>query len=158
MALPSWLHGQAAQLTQNLYLEWMKSMLGRQQQMQSAYFQRALDCASGGETIPPPVDLLTSYRSGLSDVLPHLELVRLDQDQRRLIFNSAGAEVPYEELSAGEKELAFLVGQIDRFGVRDGLFLLDEPELHLNPELLRGWLDYLRGTVRHGQAWVATHS
>jgi hypothetical protein len=61
-------------------------------------------------------------------------------------------------LSGGERELAFLLGQIDRFGVRDGLFLLDEPELHLNPELLRGWLDYLRSTVKTGQAWVATHS
>ena len=69
-----------------------------------------------------------------------------------------GQRTAYEALSGGERELAFLLGQIDRFGVRDGLVLLDEPELHLNAELLRGWLDYLRSTVRNGQAWVATHS
>ena len=122
------------------------------------YHQGALDAARNHEEIPPPEDPLGSYRVGLAQVLPHLQFVRLDHERRRLIFDSAGTEVPYEELSGGERELAFLVGQLDRFGLRDGLFLLDEPELHLNPELLRGWLDYLRGTVATGQAWVATHA
>ncbi len=158
MTLPDWIKGQAAQLTQNLYLEWMRSMLGRQQRLQGEYYQEALAAANDGRSIAAPGDLLAGYRQGLAEVLPHLQFVRLDQERRRLIFDSAGEELTYEELSGGERELAFLVGQIDRFGVRDGLFLLDEPELHLNAELLRGWLDYLRGTVRNGQAWVATHS
>lgn len=156
--VPDWLKQQASQMTQNLYLEWMRSMLGRQQRLQSEYFQRAQQAARAGEAVPPPEDPLAHYRAGLAQVLPHLRFVRLDQDARRLVFDSAGLELPYEELSGGERELAFLVGQIDRFGLRDGLFLLDEPELHLNPELLRGWLDYLRSTVGSGQAWVATHS
>ncbi|MFN8133113.1 MAG: AAA family ATPase [Solirubrobacteraceae bacterium] len=157
-SLPDWLKNQAAQLTQNLYLEWMRSMLGGQQRLQAEYYQQALAAQKSGEAAPPPHDPLEGYRDGLQQVLPHLRLVRLDHETRRLIFDSAGAEVPYEELSGGERELAFLVGQLDRFGMRDGLFLLDEPELHLNPELLRGWLDYLRSTVDEGQAWVATHS
>jgi hypothetical protein len=156
--VPQWLKQQAAQMTQNLYLEWMRSMLGRQQRLQSEYFQEAMTAHRQGGTPPPPVDPLDSYRTALNQVLPHLRFLRLDQEARRLIFDSSGSPLPYEELSGGERELAFLIGQIDRFGVRDGLFLLDEPELHLNPELLRGWLDYLRSTVGAGQAWVATHS
>lgn len=156
--LPAVLKQQAAQLTQNLYLEWMRSMLGAQQRFQAEYFQSALDAGKKGLGISAPPDPLATYRDGLAQVLPHLRFVRLDHDTRRLVFDSAGSEVAYEELSGGERELAFLVGQLDRFGMRDGLFLLDEPELHLNPELLRGWLDYLRGTITSGQAWVATHS
>lgn len=156
--LPDWLKQQASQATQNLYLEWMRSMLGRQQRQQSDYYQRALEAQRAGTPVPLPDDPLAGYRVALEQVLPHLRFVRLDQESRHLIFDSSGTELTYEELSGGERELAFLIGQIDRFGVRDGLFLLDEPELHLNPELLRGWLDYLRSTVDTGQAWVATHS
>lgn len=156
--IPGWLKQQAAQLTQNLYLEWMRALLGAQQREQSAFYQRALEAKAQGHEVPPPDDPFDSYRAGVAEVLPHLRFERLDQDMRRLIFNSAGTSIPYEQLSGGERELAFLVGQIDRFGLKDGLFLLDEPELHLNAELLRGWLEYLRRTVETGQAWVATHA
>ena len=158
LRLPQWLKQQASQVTQNLYLEWMRSMLGRQQRLQSDYYQAALAAKRSGDDIAAPTDPLSAYRAGVQQVLPHLHFIRLDQESRRLIFDSAGKELPYEELSGGERELAFLIGQLDRFGLRDGLFLLDEPELHLNPELLRGWLDYLRSTIGNGQAWVATHS
>jgi len=36
--------------------------------------------------------------------------------------------------------------------------LVDEPELHLNPDLLRIWLAFLRDTILDGQVWFATHS
>jgi hypothetical protein len=38
------------------------------------------------------------------------------------------------------------------------LFLLDEPELHLNADLIRSWVAYLTSTVTSGQIWLATHS
>lgn len=152
-----WIRRQAAILTQNLYIEWMRSMLAQQQRMQSEYFQRAQEAKRTGEAIPEPEDFLDDYRAALLQVLAHLEFLRLDHERRRLIYNSAGVELPYEDLSGGERELAFLVGQIARFGIRRGLFLLDEPELHLNAALLRGWLEYLRGAVETGQVWIATH-
>lgn len=33
-----------------------------------------------------------------------------------------------------------------------------EPELHLNADLVRAWVSYLKGTVKTGQIWIATHS
>jgi len=123
------------------------------------YYQQGQDAKrAGAENAPLPEDFLAGYSDALQRVMPHLTFVRLDPQQRRLIYNSSGAELPYEELSGGERELAFLVGQIERFGVRDGVFLLDEPELYLNAELLRGWLDYLREAVGDGQVWIATHA
>lgn len=156
--LPNWVKNQAAQATQNLYLQWMREMLGRQQRAATSYYNAALEAAREGRAVPEPNDSLAQYRADLLQVLPHLIFQRLDHERRQLFFDSAGVNLPYEQLSAGERELAFLVGQIDRFGVRDGLFLLDEPELHLNSELLRGWVEYLRSKVGTGQAWIATHA
>jgi len=50
------------------------------------------------------------------------------------------------------------VGQIERFQLRHGILLLDEPELHLNPDLLRNWVAFLRDTIVTGQVWISTHS
>jgi AAA domain, putative AbiEii toxin, Type IV TA system/Protein of unknown function (DUF4435) len=61
-------------------------------------------------------------------------------------------------LSGGEREVAFLTGQLLRFQLRRGLLLLDEPELHLNAELLERWLRWAAETVTEGQVWIATHS
>jgi energy-coupling factor transporter ATP-binding protein EcfA2 len=155
---PQWARQQAAIATQNLYLDWMRAMLGAQQRLQSEFLEAAQRAEREGRPQPKPGDPLDSYRAALKRVLPHLQFVRLDQQLRRLIYDSAGAELPYEDLSGGERELAFLVGQIERFGIRQGLFLLDEPELHLNTELLRRWLDYLRTVTETGQVWIATHS
>lgn len=61
-------------------------------------------------------------------------------------------------MSGGEREIAFLIGQIERFQLRRGLLLLDEPELHLNPDLVRLWVSFLSDTIDEGQVWIATHS
>jgi hypothetical protein len=102
-----WIRRQAAILTQNLYIEWMRSMLAQQQRMQSDYFQRAQEAKRNGEGIPEPEDFLDDYRAALLQVLPHLEFVRLDHESRRLIYNSAGVELPYEDLSAASVSLRF---------------------------------------------------
>jgi hypothetical protein len=83
---------------------------------------------------------------------------RPDQEQRTLTFNAGGAELAYHELSGGEREVAFLVGQLLRFRLTRGLLLVDEPELHLNAELLERWLAWVQDSIADGQVWLATHS
>jgi len=156
---PQWRRNQAALLTQNLYVQWVRALLGEQQRQRDQLYDKGLAARGRGEdSMEPPVEFMGNYAKALQKVLPHLRFVRIDHRQRELIFDSAGVELPYEELSGGERELAFLVGQVERFGMRDGLFLLDEPELHLNSELLRGWLSYLQDAIGAGQAWIATHA
>lgn len=156
--LPAVLRQQAAALTQNLYVDWIRSLLGAQQRRQTAYYQEAIEAYRSGEVPPRPADPSSEYRESVAAILPHLRFSHLDQDERKLMFASGGTEIAFDELSAGEREIAFLAGQLNRFDVKDGLFLLDEPELHLNPDLVRRWLDYLRANLGRGQAWIATHS
>ena len=73
----------------------------------------------------------------LQKVLPHVVFTGVDSKKRTLLFDTTGLELSFDQLSGGEREIAFLIGQIDRFGLRQGLFLLDEPELHLNADLIR---------------------
>jgi predicted ATPase len=155
---PQVMRQQAAQATQNLYIEWMRSLLADQQRRHQDFVEEVRKAQLAGNESPRLTDPLDSYRESLNSVLPHLEFVRLHPSEHRLIYNSAGHELPYEQLSGGERELAFLVGQMERFGIKDGLFLLDEPELHLNAELLQRWLGFLRSSISSGQVWIATHS
>jgi hypothetical protein len=158
LRLGTFLRQQASVLTQNMYSDWLRWMLAAALRAQSEYMAIAKTAHRESRTIPPPQDLLADFSDALQGVLPHLRFLRLDQDQRTLYFDSSGTELRYESLSGGEREIVFQIGQIERFQLRNGLLLIDEPELHLNPELLRRWLKYLRDTVETGQVWIATHS
>lgn len=103
-------------------------------------------------------DHFGAYKSAIKKVLPHLVFTGVDSKKRALLFDTTGMELSFYHLSGGEREIAFLIGQIDRFQLKNGLFLLDEPELHLNADLIRNWVGYLTGTVETGQIWLATHS
>jgi hypothetical protein len=109
--------------------------------------------------VPPEFeDQFEAYAASLQKVLPHVFFTGVDSMRHTLLFDTTGLQLSFDQLSGGEREIAFLVGQIDRFGLRKGLFLLDEPELHLNADMIRSWVAYLNGTVETGQIWLATHS
>src|SRR4030067_546792 len=109
-------------------------------------------------TEPTFTDHFNGYKEALQKVIPHVVFTGVDSKKRTLLFDTTGMELTFDQLSGGEREIGFLIGQIDRFGLRQGLFLLDEPELHLNADLIRMWVAYLTGTVQTGQIWLATHS
>jgi len=154
--------GRARQLaiaaTQGMYQEWLRSAVGLEHRHATAFAQSHREATVRGEPGPVWNDPWAEYRSAVRGILPHLEFDRPDQARRTLIFRVGGAEVPYHELSGGEREVAFLTGQILRFGLKRGVLLLDEPELHLNAELLERWLRWASETVTNGQVWIATHS
>src|SRR5690606_9025575 len=108
----------------------------------------------------PPIfeDKFEQYRLSIEEILPHMSFVGVNSQTGMILFDVVGKELSFYQLSGGEREIAFLVGQIDRFGLRQGLFLLDEPELHLNADLVRAWVSFLTSTVSTGQIWIATHS
>jgi hypothetical protein len=146
--------------TRTLYEEWMKYFLGVEEHCAADYVASIRRAREAGEPEPSFVDPFDGYATTLREVLPHLQFVGVESSGSRRMprFDSAGLELSFSKLSGGEREIAFLIGQIDRFQLRRGLLLIDEPELHLNPDLLRNWLAFLRDTVSEGQAWVATHS
>lgn len=115
------------------------------------------------------------------NLLPHMSFVRIDatnRDQVRVLWRVHGSEelVDLDDLSSGEKsiiqmfypliekEIKALVTEIgagpQAVERPDLCVLIDEPELHLHPNLQLKVLDYLRvlATGTRTQVIVATHS
>jgi predicted ATPase len=146
--------------TKTLYEEWNKYFIATEETFASKYVADTRRARQSSLAAPEFVDPFDGYRESVLQVLPHLNFVGIQSSgaTRTILFDSSGKELPFSKLSGGEREIAFLVGQIERFGLRQGLLLIDEPELHLNPDLLRTWVAFLRDTVTDGQVWLATHS
>ena len=157
---PEFTRNWAFRPTRTLYEEWMKYFIGIEERSATEHITGIRRARDEGFEEPVFVDPFDSYRAALREVLPHLNFVGVESTgQRRTpIFDSAGLELSFSQLSGGEREISFLVGQTDRFKLQRGLLLIDEPELHLNPDLLRNWLAFLRDTITDGQIWIATHS
>lgn len=141
-----------------LYDEWIKYFLAQENQAGTKLIRDTRQAREDGSAEPQFNDHFHAYTNSLQTVLPHLIFSGVNSKARTLLFNTTGITLTFDQLSGGEREIAFLVGQIDRFALRHGLFLLDEPELHLNADLIRSWVTYLTSTVRTGQVWLATHS
>jgi len=91
------------------------------------------------------------------------DLVGLDGKDVRIRLKIAGQEEPitFDELSEGEQQLLTIIGLMKFTAQNESLFLLDEPDTHLNP----AWcLDYLNNLITYGgnppnsQIIMTTHS
>lgn len=145
-------------ITRNLYDEWFRFLIGRENQDNNKHVQAIRVARNAGEKEPVFIDQFESYKNAVRKVLPHLLFIGIDPQTRQIRFDSTGIPLTFDQLSGGEREIAFLVGQIERFGLKRGLLLVDEPELHLNYDLLRAWIGFLKNSVEAGQIWLATHS
>lgn len=150
--------GRSFRTTTVLYDEWTKYFLAQENQSGTRLIAATRRARDRGEPDPTFTDHFLGYKEALGKVLPHIVFAGVNSRSRTLLFDTTGMELTFNQLSGGEREIAFLVGQIERFQLRKGLFLLDEPELHLNADLIRTWVAYLTGTVSMGQVWLATHS
>lgn len=145
-------------ITRNLYDEWFRFLIGRENQDNNKYVQAIRVARNACAQEPVFIDQFDAYKNAVRNVLPHLLFVGIDPQTRQIRFDSTGIPLTFDQLSGGEREIAFLVGQIERFGLKRGLLLVDEPELHLNYDLLRAWIGFLKKSVEAGQIWLATHS
>lgn len=145
-------------LTRNLYEEWFRYMFGRENQENNRYVQKIRLARETGAFEPKFVDQFESYKEAVQKILPHLLFLGVDTQNKEIRFDSTGTELSFHQLSGGEREITFLISQIDRFALKKGLLLVDEPELHLNYDLLRSWIGFLKDSVEEGQIWLATHA
>jgi AAA domain, putative AbiEii toxin, Type IV TA system len=74
---------------------------------------------------------------------------------------SSGEMHDIDDLSSGEKEILYGYLRLRNSAPQDSVILLDEPELHLNPGLLQGLVDFYHrhlGRALNNQLWLVTHS
>jgi len=77
------------------------------------------------------------------------------------VETAGGGRHDLDELSAGEKEILYGYLRIRNSAPRHSIILLDEPELHLNPRLIRGLPQFYHrnlGQMLGNQMWLVTHS
>lgn len=77
------------------------------------------------------------------------------------VRTASGARHDLNELSSGEKEVLFGYLRIRNSAPRYSVILIDEPELHLNPRLIRGLPQFYfkhLGKALDNQIWLITHS
>jgi ABC-type multidrug transport system ATPase subunit len=102
--------------------------------------------------IKPYNELLGQLFSGYA-----FEDIRSDDLSLRVKLPS-GNSIPFPDLSSGEKEVFFILSFFLRHDINNSIIIIDEPELHLHPELSRKLIRLMR-TIRTGnQIWAATHS
>ncbi len=73
----------------------------------------------------------------------------------------SGSVHDLDELSAGEKEILYGYLRIRNSAPKDSIIIMDEPELHLNPRLIRGLPQFYKknlGEALGNQIWLVTHS
>jgi predicted ATPase len=122
-----------------LYLESQEALQGVAEGLQSKEFFSRLESAIFSDVVSPDGD----------DVRIRVKLI------------DAANPVLFKELSEGEQQLLTLIGLMRFTAQSESLFLLDEPDTHLNP----AWcLDYLSNLRKYGvepensQILVTTHS
>lgn len=70
----------------------------------------------------------------------------------------SGDIVPFGDLSSGEKEVFFILSFFLRHDVSNAVIVIDEPELHLHPELARTLIRTMQAIKPGNQIWLATHN
>lgn len=111
----------------------------------------------------------TSLKDSLNDLFatffPGKKFIGLkaskDGDINFFVELSSGAQHEIDELSAGEKEILFGYLRLRNNAPQNSIILFDEPELHLNPRLLKDLPSFYQkniGSPLNNQIWLTTHS
>ncbi len=101
----------------------------------------------------PNVDALREFAKDLSadELFKMLESTLLSEIisevSIRVKVTSSDAPLTFRELSEGEQQLLTVLGLLKFTGGKDSLFLLDEPDTHLNPSWAVKYLKFLRDFV-----------
>lgn len=112
-----------------------------------------------GEPGTAPEDPLTAYNDLLGRLFPGYAFQEVAaQDFMLKVKIPSGDIIPFQDMSSGEKEVFFILAFFIRNDVSRSPIIIDEPELHLHPELARKFIRQMRKIRPENQIWIATHS
>jgi hypothetical protein len=137
---------------------------GLKTEMASAYVRRMLSAQAGSDTTSDE-DLIESLGNLFSTFFPGKEFLGPEATpDGRVAFPVRlpdGSTHDLDDLSSGEKEVLYGYVRLRNAAVRNSVVLLDEPELHLNPRLIRGLARFYFNhlvTGSNNQLWLISHS
>ena len=112
--------------------------------------------------------LIENLPKSLEDPIHFFDIIQSAQDlgiiyriYGELIKNGQSINLNYSELSEGEQQLLTILGLILITGRDDCLFLLDEPDTHLNPNWQRDLIQHIKSfniNDDNSHIFLATHS
>ncbi|OKL40446.1 AAA family ATPase [Pontibacter flavimaris] len=128
-------------------------------------FIRQLLAEKAGITIPKEEDLKQTLDELFSIFFPRKKFLgAIPTPDGGLSFPvelENGAQHDINELSSGEKEVLIGYLRLRNNAPKNSMILIDEPELHLNPRLIRGLPRFYQkhlGEALDNQLWLITHS
>jgi predicted ATPase len=107
-----------------------------------------------------PIDPIKPYENLLNRIFPDYKFA----DKNESIPSNLFIELPskevitFNDLSSGEKEVFFILSFFIRHNVENAIIVIDEPELHLHPELSRLLIRNIKSIRKGNQIWIATHN
>lgn len=155
-----YLRGIAFTLTETQYVEQMDFLVEQAYAYPRALGLHLLDTEAGRTSEARPEDPLAPYDELFQRLFPAYELAHQTEDLRDQLYVRlpTGQEVPFADLSSGEQEVFFLLTFFLRHAVRESMVFVDEPELHLHPELVRKMIRLMLSIQPGNQVWLATHN
>lgn len=133
-------------------------------EMSSSFVQEVLAQRAGAD-IPENSPLSETLKELFETFFPDKEFLgAIPTKDGRLEFpvrTLSGAVHDLDELSAGEKEVLYGYLRIRNSAPRYSIIMIDEPELHLNPRLIKGLPAFYHnhlGLALDNQIWLISHS
>lgn len=149
-------------MQQTLY-NWQAKYNNVKTELATTYIRDLISRESGVET--GESDLNQTLKELFQTFFPDKKYMGVQPDPngglRFPVMTKGGQLHDINELSSGEKEVLYGYLRLRNSTPRNSTILLDEPELHLNPALLRGFPDFYHknlGRARNNQLWLVTHS
>ncbi len=107
-----------------------------------------------------PVDPLQAYDELLQKLFPDYRFGQLRKEipDNLYVELPSGETIAFRDLSSGEKEVFFICSFFLRQNVTSAVIIIDEPELHLHPELARLLVQTIQTVKPDNQIWLATHN
>lgn len=109
-------------------------------------------------------ELTSTLRSIFSELIPEKRFdgpTPTPTGELQFPVFTAGTSHDLNELSSGEKEVVFGYLRTRARAARNSVIIVDEPELHLNPAMIRGLPTLYQkhiGSALNNQIWLVTHS
>lgn len=142
------------------YNDTLQAIFKKIQNQKTKIANRAISLQSGGEK---RMDLnfedpLETYKDAFQKLLGPKKLIRADLRAQKLIYELNGQERNIDSLSSGEKEVVKIVFDFILRKPSDCIIFMDEPELHLHPELTYRLINTLRSIGENNQFILCTHN